>query len=349
MNEVTTTRTITSTTLPQRLVRQVCHSPLVTLEMRFTKRKDGDNSARTHLMIFVSPEEHKSTAVPSIQYYNFLQALEMLLERSYRKENVNDATGMVTCSFNNVEVRMNMTGIWIGFKNKTLTKIYDTGIRYIQTSAPSEVLIERHTPGLVISRTHLQRLIGHVELFIKAANNWSRNGVLDDGKIKFVENIIKGNHIFQYVPPSLSSKGSTNVTIGAYLKAGLPIITMCSSNTILTLRDDGVQRGGFTATEMFLTTVLQSLRQIQTRIKDYNFSPCKFELFVDTPWYDEQQYFNGYVSLVPSQRGFRIVINYDAIPAYSKLSWLLSEVSLDEVINSLEKLMVHYPHVNNPE
>ena len=106
---------------------------------------------------------------------------------------------------------MNMTGIWIGFKNKTLTKIYDTGIRYEQTSASPEVLIERHTPGLVISREHLQRLIGYVELYIKVAGEWSRHAILDDN-VEFVENVIKSGHVFQYIPPALSSKGSSNVT-----------------------------------------------------------------------------------------------------------------------------------------
>lgn len=336
-------------TLHHRLVRLSNKSPLITFETRFASKQEEDKVLRIPTMIFVSPQEHKSCAVPTAQYDDFLTALEMLEKQSKNQDQLKGSTGMCTVSFNDITVKLNLTGIWIAFGRRSSFKIFDTGARFSKEPdayCNSEVAKDRYRAGHAACFARLAGLIEDVKEFIRVIRYWEEYGEFLSSK--GIEENASRYHLFRYVGPAEGSSGVTNLSILSEYKTGQGVkTTLCSSNTLLVLMDDRKKLPGCdnTPIEWFFISLFRALSSVRSAIRDGEVKPFSIELFKDTPEivYENQKVYNGYVAIVPSPRGPRLVINYDGIPAYGKLSWILSELNLDEVIDRIETVLNFYP------
>ena len=337
-------------TLHNRLVRLVNKSPLITFETRFMVKYVGGKLGCNPVMIFVNPQEHKSISVPNAQYDDFLTVLKMLEKRSQNQDQLTAPSGMCAVSLNGVHVKFNLTGIWISFGQKSSFKIFDMGIRWgkpVDAYFSPEVAADRYRVGFLACQKKLAELIEDVTDYLQVIRHWEQTGEFLD-TTKWVGENASRTHLFRYVGPAKDSTGVTNLSLLSEWLPGNDIkTTLCSSNTILSLIDDRQLLDGcsHSPTEWFFISLHRALSSVRSKINDGDFTPFRIELFKDAPEvvYEDRKVYNGYVALVPSARGPRLVVNYDSIPAYGKLSWILSELDLDEVIDRVESLLNFYP------
>lgn len=332
-----------TTTIHDRIVKLASMQPMVVMEMRFSDTVYDDGGVfRGSTLLFICPELKTSLYIQPNGYGALIKALGNVVAEGHQKFKEEKVPNRFSNTVGEVTVSVTQRGVSIAYKGQANLMVYRSP-HAKQTSEfgglSSSKLLARH---IQCADDILNSLIPAVA----AGNAWVTKGTLPDNNDH--GEITEPHMLYRQVPGSESGRGLTTMSILVHkclnFTEAVYRVQLSTSNTILSLYDEPSDYNP--RPKWVLIQLQKSLITLKHLMEANPDVPQRVDLFDCTAQYDMFKVYNGYVATIPSKRGMRIVINYDYVPAYSKLSWLNSELNLDDVIAAFEQVIEHYPADN---
>lgn len=332
-----------TTTIRDRIIKLTSLQPMIVMEMRFSDTTYNDGGVfRGSNLLFICPELKTSLYIQPNGYGALIKALGNVVADGHQKFKDNHIPNRFSNTVGEVTVDVTQRGVSILYKGQAKMMVYRSP-HIKQTSdfggLSGPKLLARH---IECADDILNALIPAVA----AGNNWVTKGILPTNTDKGA--VTKPTLLYRQVPSSEAGRGLTTMSILVHkclnFTESVYRVQLSTSNTILSLYDEPSEHNPHP--KWVLIQLRKSLITLKHLMESNPDVPQRVDLFDCTSQYDMFKVYNGYVATVPSKRGMRIVINYDYVPAYSKLSWLTSELNLDDVIATFEEIIEHYPADN---
>lgn len=332
-----------TTTIHDRIVKLTSMQPMVIMEMRFSETVYDDGGVfRGNSLMFICPELKTSLYIQPSGYGALIKALGNVVSEGHQKFKDNQIPNRFSNTVGEVTVSVTQRGVGVAYKGQANMMVYRSPHAKVTSEfggLSSQKLLSRH---IQCADDILTALIPTVA----AGDAWITKRALPENNDH--GEIVQPHMLYRQVPSSEAGRGLTTMSILVHkclnFTESVYRVQLSTSNTILSLYDESSDHNP--RPKWVLIQLRKALITLKHLMEDNPDVPQRVDLFDCTAQYDMFKVYNGYVASVPSKRGMRIVINYDYVPAYSKLSWLDSEIDMDDVLAAFDHIIEHYPADN---